>query len=517
MEYLGKFWRGWANKTFNGNIKIRTMTRKISFTFYLFIAFVNFSLGQINTCTDISFPTNESSLYQGVYYSDLKWNKKVISVSFHNGTSYLQQKVKQYAKIWSDHSGIEFEFVNNFDADIRVGFYQNKGSWSLIGRQSNDFSVDANTGKSVSGKNGISMNFGWFDNSTPEEEFKRTITHEFGHALGLLHEHMHPNSGIKWNYSRVYAHYLQTQNWSKEQVDRNVFQKYSVSQTNGIYDASSIMHYPIPKDFTIDGYEVGLNTNLSNGDKNVVSKLYPKNPEPTTIKTKSPHRITDLYFGDGVWALIMSKKNNYGAEVWRTRIFFPEKEIQDLWNQGYMITNLTYGNGLWALVMKKGTQYTDQIWRRRSNFPESDIKEFYNKGYTITNLTYGANVWTLVMSKTKGSSNQVWRTKTNFPEKDIQELWNKGYKITTLEYCNDRWVLVMDLYSPFTVQVWRTRNYFPKDEIEDLWKKGYYITRLTYGQGIWSLVMSQGSDYYYQSWRTRTYFPEKEIDELWKE
>ena len=493
------------------------MIKKISLSLYLFVAIAQFTLGQTHTCTDIVFPTVDNSLYQGVFYSDLKWSKNVITVSFVNGSDLQRGKVEQYAPSWSEHCGITFEFVSSADADIRVGFYQNKGSWSLIGRQSSDFSVNPNTGESFPGKSGISMNFGWFDKNTTDEEFRRTITHEFGHALGLLHEHMHPNSGIDWNYPRVYAHYLQVQNWSKDQVDKNVFQKYSVSQTNGVYDGLSIMHYPIPKEFTLNGYEVGLNTRLSEGDKNVIASLYPKDYEPTENESLPPHRITDLYYGDGVWALTMSAQEYYDQEAWSTTASFPEEEIAAYWEEGYRISNLSYGDGKWALVMKKGTDFIDQVWRTTYDFPEEEIRELYDLGYSISILTYGDGLWTLVMSMTEYASDQVWVTTELLPEDEIQEYWDLGYRITGMEYCYDRWVLVMDMYSGLTAQEWRIREHFPKDEIEELWELGYYITKLTYGDGVWCLIMSQGTNFYDQSWRTRVEFPEAEIRELWND
>jgi hypothetical protein len=39
--------------------------------------------------------------------------------------------------------------------------------------------------------------------NTPEEQFRRTVLHEFGHALGLVHEHATPAGGIKWNREQV--------------------------------------------------------------------------------------------------------------------------------------------------------------------------------------------------------------------------------------------------------------------------------------------------------------------------
>ncbi len=55
------------------------------------------------------------------------------------------------------------------------------------------------------------MNFGWFDDSTPDNEFSRTVIHEFGHALGCVHEHSSPAATIPWNRDAVYAYYLATQ------------------------------------------------------------------------------------------------------------------------------------------------------------------------------------------------------------------------------------------------------------------------------------------------------------------
>lgn len=504
-------------------------TKQYTFIAILFLIVCSMANGQEMTCHDIKFPTLNSSLYQGVYYSDHAWEKQKVTVSFLNGDSFLHQKVKKYAPMWSSFANVEFEFVNHKTGDIRISFYQGKGSWSLIGKQSETFSVNVNTGTSASGKNGPSMNFGWFNANTAEDEFQRTILHEFGHALGLLHEHMNPDSGIQWNLPRVYSYYMQTQNWSKEEVDRNVLQKYSVSHSNGTYDPHSIMHYPISKEFTLNGFEVGRNTNLSSGDKKTIGTLYPgkgttttTTGKPTTTttgkKTSSPHkyRITNLAYGDNVWAVTMSRIKDNVAESWRTRNYFPEKEIKELWDQGYQITDLTYGNGQWALVMKKGVSFNSQIWRTRSYFPKDEIKEFWDKGYHITNLSYGNGLWALVMSKGAGYATQSWYTKATFPKDEIQSYWDKGYHVTGLTYGNGQWALVISKGTGYNGQVWRTRNYFPKDEIGEMWNKGYHITDLSYGGGTWAVVMSKGTGYVTQSWRTRSSFPENEIKELWE-
>ena len=54
-------------------------------------------------------------------------------------------------------------------------------------------------------------------------EYERVVVHEFGHALGAIHEHQNPKGGIEWNLPAVYKYFAGPPNfWSKEDVDVNV-------------------------------------------------------------------------------------------------------------------------------------------------------------------------------------------------------------------------------------------------------------------------------------------------------
>lgn len=195
-------------------------------------------------------------------------NGSTISVRLYGGSNYVRQKVRDYADQWSNYANIKFNFVTSGNADIRITFTDGAGSYSYIG-------TDA---KRIP-KNQETMNFGWFDDNTSDEEFSRTTIHEFGHALGLIHEHQHPEASIPWNKPLVYEYYAGAPNyWSKEDVDNNLFATYSTSQTQySNYDKQSIMHYAVSKDLTDGIFEVGWNTVLSSTDKSFISSLYPTN------------------------------------------------------------------------------------------------------------------------------------------------------------------------------------------------------------------------------------------------
>ncbi|WEW58278.1 hypothetical protein PRK78_003746 [Emydomyces testavorans] len=190
---------------------------------------------------------------------------RTLRVRLLSGSDYIKSKIKQYATKWTEYANIKLQFVESGDAEIRVRVNSDGTSWSYVGSTNLSISSDNNT-----------MNFGWLTDQTSDEEFSRVVTHEFGHALGCIHEHQSPAANIKWNKQVVYDYYEKL-GWSKEKVDFNIFDHYSQTTTQySDFDSKSIMLYSIPKEWTTDGFSVGWNTVLSDTDKAFIADMYPK-------------------------------------------------------------------------------------------------------------------------------------------------------------------------------------------------------------------------------------------------
>jgi hypothetical protein len=178
-----------------------------------------------------------------------------------------------------DHANVKFVFDNAPDAPIRISFTPGP-SWSLVGTQALDSALHENE---------PTMNFGWLTPATLTDEVRRVVLHEFGHALGLIHEHQHPAAEIPWDREAVYAFYADAPNfWTREQVDQNLFLRYSMEQTNSSrFDPKSIMLYPIPSEFTHNQFSVGWNKSLSRIDRQHIRRLYPFPGDPGYSDTGS--------------------------------------------------------------------------------------------------------------------------------------------------------------------------------------------------------------------------------------
>lgn len=200
--------------------------------------------------------------------------KKQLAIGFLGGSPKLQDRVLATAKRWTKEGegGANLTFVKAPDAadgDIRVSFDANGGSWSFIGTDAKD----------PSRKGKATMNLGWVAEKTAEKTFASVVLHEFGHAIGLLHEHNHPDAVINWNKDAVYADLMgPPNNWSKATIDFNVFESYDPKRVIKSMrpDMVSIMIYTIPARW-LRGGQKGImpGDSLSRGDKTFIRDLYP--------------------------------------------------------------------------------------------------------------------------------------------------------------------------------------------------------------------------------------------------
>lgn len=222
-------------------------------------------------CFDRILPTNLAKVQQirksrsgrsrAISLIGKQWpNGSTISIRFVDGSTQQQDLVRQHAVKWTKHANLKFEFTDDPTAVIRVTFDANDGAWSYVGTDNLSIPLHAAT-----------LNLGWQD--------KGVILHEFGHMIGLSHEHQNPVGGINWNEEAVIADLAGPPNfWSPETTRHNVLNKYRVDQIHGTdFDPKSIMLYAFPASWTTDGFSTSENEKLSVLDKAFVkaSAMYP--------------------------------------------------------------------------------------------------------------------------------------------------------------------------------------------------------------------------------------------------
>ncbi|MAT42193.1 MAG: Tolloid-like protein 1 [Anaerolineaceae bacterium] len=188
-----------------------------------------------------------------------------LRIRFLDGEQALHWRVEEQASQWLKYANLEFEFGNFPDAEIRITF-NGSGYRSLVG-------TDALKRPSPF----PTMTLGGFTVNTNATELRRVVIHEFGHAIGCVHEQSSPSIDIPWDVEKVYAYYARY-GWDKAKVDDNVlkrYKKHEVFHTED-HDEDSIMQYPVNKALTIGDFEIGWNTELSEKDKIFIAKMYPK-------------------------------------------------------------------------------------------------------------------------------------------------------------------------------------------------------------------------------------------------
>jgi hypothetical protein len=190
-------------------------------------------------------------------------NGSTLRVRFIGGTPNQRALVREQAQWWTEHANLTFDFNDAPAAEIRIAFDPHDGAWSYVGTDCQ--SIPLNQPK---------MNLGFMDGGT--------TAHEFGHAIGLGHEHQNPAGGIEWNEEVVIRDLGgPPNNWTPEQVRHNVLEKYAVDQIRGTtFDPNSIMLYAFPARWTKNGIATDANEVLSALDKAFIAsaEAYPRTP-----------------------------------------------------------------------------------------------------------------------------------------------------------------------------------------------------------------------------------------------
>jgi hypothetical protein len=235
-----------------------------------------------DTETEIDTQTNSASTQKAIFAKDLLWKQNAtIKIGFlgtDSGIEFVKSTAKNVDPIEIEISNLtpinaikkvvneriqplvnlKLIFVNNSStADIRISFDNKEGSKSAIG-----------TYALKKPKNKYTMNFAWFNAST--------ILHEFGHAIGMRHEHQGPFSNIQWD-KEVLDEYYEELGWSPAKVQRNIIDKKNPKDIIGSdFDPLSIMLYFFPPEFTLNHIGTPENERLSGYDVIWITKTYPR-------------------------------------------------------------------------------------------------------------------------------------------------------------------------------------------------------------------------------------------------
>jgi serralysin len=338
----------------------------------------------------------DTSKSRGVSDNYHTWsNGQVLLVKFMGGGSKtLRDKVIACAREWEKYANIKFSFVSDTTSitNIRIKLGKGFGHNSAVGTEANfrqqskqtmnfdtvyfadmDYYVAKLKAKNLQPPYNLTQLLTEMKadpNHWNSSELNRVVTHEFGHALGLLHEQSFPGA-VNWKKTdSVYNYYKETQGWDKAKVDFNVFEVNKQFYTNGTtYDPKSIMHYSINAWETTDGYAVKQNNELSAGDKSLIAALYPKDKKESTL---SVPKVDITNFGELV---VVNNNEKKGLSIYPT---FDLKTNSKL-GQVYFVARLATENGYY--IKTTNTSYnwggTAATYLKMNLLPNTKVS--YNK------------------------------------------------------------------------------------------------------------------------------------------
>lgn len=205
-------------------------------------------------------------------------NKKVFTVRFLNVVAGLSEDKERNFQdtvislantYWGEPLGISFQKVDYGKGDIRIQRKLRGVAKSLIGKEAN--TVDHNS---------PTMTLTVSLELSSRNKIVREVIHEFGHALGCVHEQFNPSVKLEWIDSVVYSYYRNI-GLDSSWVSHNVFGLYggrSLYPSNRLsysnMDSLSVMIYELQPEFTKNRFAAPFNVVPSNTDITFLRSKY---------------------------------------------------------------------------------------------------------------------------------------------------------------------------------------------------------------------------------------------------